>query len=325
MIRYDNLWQKEHSVSFQYQTSPENRDEVLAFAGSYVFPAPWYAEHLIALYGIWSNGNTAFGEGFETIGSGQMFGIRYVMPLPPKADYSHNLTVGLDYKNFDDTLGFQGGGDETKTPITYAPLMFSYSGALPDSSGRTQLSAGLNMAFRTVVTTPEEFENKRFKARGNYIYATAGLERSQKLPADFSLFAKLDGQIADQPLVSNEQYSAGGMKSVRGYKESAALGDDALHGTLELIGPDLGRPLNLWDQLTIFPYVFYDAANLWIISPLPGQDKTTRLQGVGIGVRGMVTKYVDYELVWGVALEPYPQNNVEKGESEVYFTVKGQF
>lgn len=322
-LRYDNLWQKEHSVSLQYQTSPENRDEVLAVAGSYVLPSPWNENHVLAIYGIWSDSDTAFGQGFEVLGSGYIFGLRYVMPLPDRRDYTHNITLGLDYKDFDETLGFQGGGDETKTPITYLPLLISYTGALPDSTGRTQLSAGLNMAFRGLVTTQEEFETKRFKAKGNYIYTTLGLERSQKLPAGFSLFAKLDGQIADQPLISNEQYSAGGMKSVRGYKESESLGDDAIHASLELIGPDLGRMLNVWDKLQLFPYVFYDAAALWIKDPLPGQDKKTRLQGTGLGIRGMITKYVEYEVAWGIALEDTDQ--VDKGDSEVYFTVKGQF
>jgi hemolysin activation/secretion protein len=110
---------------------------------------------------------------------------------------------------------------------------------------------------------------------------------------------------------------------VRGYKESEVLGDDAVHGTVELIGPDLGRMLNVWDKLQLFPYVFYDAATLWIKDPLPGQDKKTRLQGTGLGIRGMATKYVEYEVVWGLALEDTDQ--VESGDSEVYFTVKGQF
>ncbi len=179
------------------------------------------------------------------------------------------------------------------------------------------------MAFRGLVTTPEEFEFKRFKARGNYLYATAGAERNQKLPAGFSLFAKLDGQVADQPLISNEQYSAGGMKSVRGYKESEVLGDDAIHGSLELIGPDLAAALNLWEKFQLFPYVFYDAAELWTKSPLPGQDRRTKIQGTGLGIRGMITRHVEYELVWGIALDD--TDKVEKGDSEIYFAVKGQF
>ena len=56
------------------------------------------------------------------------------------------------------------------------------------------------------------------------MYFTAGMERDHKLPSGMGLFLKLDGQIADQPLISHEQYIAGGMTNVRGYKEAEALG-----------------------------------------------------------------------------------------------------
>jgi hemolysin activation/secretion protein len=323
LIRYDNLWQKEHSVSFQYQTSPEDRDEVQAIAGSYVLPAPWKEEHLLALYGIWSDSDTAFGEGFEVVGRGQIFGLRYVMPLPPKGLYGHSVTAGLDYKDIEEVLGFQAGGEDEVTPVTYVPLSFTYSASLPDRTGFTSFSAGVNMAFRGLFTNEREFEVKRFRAGGNYIYATAGIERTQKLPKGWGLFAKLDGQIADQPLISNEQYSAGGMESVRGYKESEVLGDDAIHGTVELSWQDLSNLLGLGERFYFLPYAFYDYARLWVKDPLPGQDESEKLAGTGVGVRGNVGAHLEYEVNWGVALED--TDRTEKGEQRVYFMVKGKF
>jgi hemolysin activation/secretion protein len=79
------------------------------------------------------------------------------------------------------------------------------------------------MSCRSLVADAEEFSNKRYKAKPNYLYATAGVQRNQKLPWGMGLFIKIDGQAADQPLVSNEQYAAGGMESVRGYKEAEAM------------------------------------------------------------------------------------------------------
>jgi hemolysin activation/secretion protein len=113
MLSYDNLWQKDHSVSVQYQTSPKDTDEVKALAFSYVLPAPWNKDHVVAVYSINSDSETAFGEGFNTVGEGFIVGCRYVMPLPPKDTYAHNLTVGVDYKDFDEELGF--GGDRHNT------------------------------------------------------------------------------------------------------------------------------------------------------------------------------------------------------------------
>ncbi|MEW6664912.1 MAG: POTRA domain-containing protein [Thermodesulfobacteriota bacterium] len=324
LLRYDNLWQKEHSVSLQYQTSPQDMDEVQVVAGSYVLPAPWNEDFLLALYSVWSDSQTAFGEGFKVLGKGNIFGARLVMPLPAQGLYSHNLTAGLDYKDFDETLGFQSEAEGgVKTPMRYLPLLFSYNATLPDPWGQTRLSGGLNVAFRGLVTDQRQFEVKRFQAKGNYLFVTLGAERSQKLPWGMGLFLKLDGQIAAQPLISNEQYSAGGMESVRGYKESEVQGDDAAHASIEFLGPDVGDLVGLSGKLQVVPFLFYDFATLRTQEPLPEQDEWQHIQGVGFGLRGTITKYLEYEVSAARAMED--TDKVEKGDYEVYFKVKAAF
>jgi hemolysin activation/secretion protein len=324
MLRYDNLWQKEHSISFQYQMSPQNTKEVQAASGSYVLPAPWEKDHLLALYGIWSDSDTAFGEGFNVIGKGWIFGTRYVIPLPPYQLYAHNITIGLDYKDLKETLGFRtASGEAIDTPVTYMPLSFSYSASLQDDWGTTQFSGGLNLSFRGLVSDQREFEIKRFQGVANYLYFTAGIQRPQKLPWGMGLFVKVDGQVADEPLIANEQYAAGGMQSVRGYKESEALGDHAIHGTMEFSFPD---PLNRygigkWFQMS--PYLLYEMAILSVKKPLPGQDRNITLQGVGGGLRGSLTKHLEYEFDWAVALNKTDQT--EKNDNRLYFYLRGVF
>ncbi|MEI9898608.1 MAG: ShlB/FhaC/HecB family hemolysin secretion/activation protein [Chthoniobacter sp.] len=53
--------------------------------------------------------------------------------------------------------------------------------------------------------------------------------------------AKVQGQIANEPLVSAEQFSAGGLSSVRGYLEGEVPGDNAIIGSIELRSPSLIR------------------------------------------------------------------------------------
>lgn len=93
VLRYDNLWQKEHSVSLQYQTAPKKTEEVQVMAASYVMPTPWNDDHRLAFFSVWSDSQSAFGEGFQMIGSGYTFGARYVMPLAPYKLYTHNISV----------------------------------------------------------------------------------------------------------------------------------------------------------------------------------------------------------------------------------------
>ncbi len=304
MLRYDDLWQKGHSLSVQYQTSPEKPSEVQVFSGSYVLPLPRGGDDRLALYAVYSDSATGFGEGFKTVGKGTIAGARYVKTLPIVPDFgpdSHSVTLGIDYKDFQESTGFEQSGSEN-IPVSYLPLSVAYAGLFQGASGATQVSAGLNLVLRGLVTDERQFAEKRFMGRGNYLFATAGVERSQNLPGSFHLFGKLDGQLASQPLVSNEQYSAGGMESVRGYKESEALGDDAVHGTVELQGPDVARAAGVRAGYPVTPYLFYDAAALWTLDPLSGQGRTSHLQGAGAGVRGAILSSVEYEADGAVAL-----------------------
>ncbi len=329
MIRYDNLWQQDHSLSLQYQMAPESLKQVEVVGFSYALPAPWNKDHQLALYGIWSDSNTAFGEGFTVVGKGQIFGARYVIPLPGYKLYAHNITIGLDYKHFNNAVGFtNASGVTTNTPVTYMPLSFSYNASLPDEQGGvTQFSGGLNMAFRGIVSDENDFEQKRYKATASYIYASAGVQRTQKLPLGMSLFAKVDGQVADQPLIDNEEYVAGGMTSVRGYLESEGTGDNAVHGTLEVSFPDplKGAVPENWitKRLQMSPFIFYDVAELITQDPLPNQYSGSLLEGAGAGLRGAMTKSFEYELDWATALSS--TTNTKSGAERVYFKVRAVF
>ncbi len=324
MIRYDNLWQRGHSISVQYQTSPMDPGEVQVVAGSYVLPVPGRDSDRIAVYGVLADSSSAFGEGFKTVGNGMVVGVRYVLPLPSHKQYHHSITFGLDYKDFKDVLGFtEASTAGVDTSVTYMPISIAYSGFLADNWGYTQFSAGLSSAFRGLVTDKAEFETKRFKARGNYVVGTAGIERLQKLPKDTSLLVRVNGQISNQPLISNEQYAAGGLDTVRGYKESEELGDNAVHATIEFSGPDLVEKLGMDKKFKAIPYVFYDFAALEIKDPLPSQDRHSELQSAGLGFRGTVMKNVEYDVGFGVPLTSTQHTN--KFDVGAFFRIKYMF
>ncbi|MFA7061216.1 MAG: POTRA domain-containing protein, partial [Pedobacter sp.] len=69
-LRYDNLWQREHSISVQYQISPEKPSEVQVVSGSYTLPAPWDRDDKVVVYGVLSNTETASAAGFNNLGKG---------------------------------------------------------------------------------------------------------------------------------------------------------------------------------------------------------------------------------------------------------------
>jgi len=324
MIRYDNLWQRKHSASLQYQTAPLEPGEVQVMGGSYVLPVPWRKKHYLAAYALWTDSETATGEDLNVIGKGFILGARYLVPLEPYKKYYHSVSFGADYKDFEETLGFLGEDAESReTPISYLPFSVGYNGALLGETGTTRLKTSLNWAFRGVVGSEEEFANKRTGARGDYLYLTFDLAREQHLPWSMDLNLVIRGQVASEPLISSEQFSAGGMESVRGYKESDSLGDDGVQGTLEWLLPDLGKVAGLQDWMTLRPYLFYDYARLWVKEPLPGQTDEFELQGTGLGLRGELWEMLDYEVDLAMALAA--TDRAASGDIRGHFRVKYHF
>jgi hemolysin activation/secretion protein len=273
------------------------------------------------MYGVWSNSETTSLADFKTVGKGIIVGSRVIVPLQTLGDYSHTAIFGVDYKDFEEMSGLNGS-DAAKTPISYFPFSASYSAVLRDNSGLTAFNAGANLSFRGVFTDERKFDDKRTKSHSNYFFMTAGMERSQKLPFDLTLLAKLDGQLADQALIANEQYTGGGVESVRGYRESEASGDHAIHGVLELSAADLLKNVGK-ERYALTPYLFYDLASLWLKDPLPGQAGEANLQGTGIGLRGLLFGSVDFQTDLGFALKN--TNRTSAGDARLHFKVRYQF
>ena len=115
------------------------------------------------------------------------------------------------------------------------------------------------------------------------------------------------------------------MESVRGYKESSAAGDNGVHSTVELRGPDLATlmPSTPTLKFNIIPFAFYDIAYLSILEPLDGQESNFNLQGTGFGLRGTITDYLDYETDLGWALRD--REKIESGDMMINFKVKSHF
>ncbi len=326
VIHYDNLWQSDHSLSLQYQNSPQDPNQVEVGAAAYSLPAPWAVTHTILFSGIWNSSNSAFGEGFSAIGKGKMFGARYVLPLPALTNYSHNLIIGLDYKDFQNLTSQLTNTPSTSSnaqnpPVTYVPLSLVYTSFLTDPRGMTQFNTGLNMAFRGLISDETAFAQNRFDARGDYLYATGGVQRTQDLFAGTKLFVKADGQVSDAPLINNEQYAGGGLDNVRGYHETEALGDSAVHTIVEFRGPEMAASHGVCDgKLQCTPCVFYDQAHLFIMDPLAGQETRFILEGTGVGVKGTYDKCFEYETYWATALTS--TEHTKAGDNMVHFRVK---
>jgi len=321
-LHYDNLWQKLHSASLMYQVSPENNEEVDVWAGTYVMPLP-STDAKLAFYAVSSSSNAqiASAGALSVIGIGSIYGARLIKPLPSLDDYFHTLTVGIDYKDFKEDLNLIGA-DTITTPITYLPFMAQYASSLKGKESLTSFNIGVNFSVRGLGNQQKDFENKRFDARADYAVLTAGANFTHNLPYGMEFFSRFSGQKANSPLISNEQFSLGGMQSIRGYFETQALADDGLIGSVELRSPHLA-PGNMDTINKLQALVFIDGGRGWIQNALPGNSKGNELASAGLGMRFQLWKYFVGVLDLGFPLIDLAP--VQKGDPKLHFNIATEF
>jgi hemolysin activation/secretion protein len=249
-----------------------------------------------------SNVNTLGGIG--VVGKGDVLGGRAIFALPAQTDYYHSLSLGLDFKHF--TQDIDIGGTEGVTPVTYYPFSAAYSGTWTGKGYETDLNASVNLAVRGMGSSEEQFEQNRHGAEGDFMYFRGDLSHTRDLPEGFQLFVKGQGQASDEPLVNSEQFSGGGLGTVRGYLESEELGDNGIFGSAEMRSPSLstllGKSVDEWRF-----YVFSEGGELTIDDPLPDQQSQFQLASVGAGSRVKLVDHVNGSLDVGVPLDSGPQ------------------
>jgi hemolysin activation/secretion protein len=205
------------------------------------------------------------------------------MPLDSSQDYYHSMILGADYKDLKENITLTGTNG-LETPISYSSFSTEYQATHLAGDSLTGFSAGFHFGVRGLGNSEKEFEEKRYKARPNFLYLLAKLNNDYKFNDGYLLRSIIEAQLADQPLVSNEQFSAGGAESVRGYHESQVLGDNAVRGSLELHLPDFPWA-DKYGLRDFFGLVFIDGAILTIHDPLPDEEDNFDIYGTGFGVR----------------------------------------
>jgi hemolysin activation/secretion protein len=219
-------------------------------------------------------------------------------------------------------------------------MSVNHTGTLFDSSlfeytAATRLTTTLKGYVAGMIPGGSEadFESLRKGATGTFLVIQPGVERVQSLPKDFSLLLHLDGQWTSSPLPPAEAYFAGGMDTVRGYDNYEAVGDYAIRGRAELTTPELFQlPVDrIWQRkksaewlFRLRAVAFYDAANLWVANPQPGQLSDFRLEGTGFGIRVKFPKDVgELKLDQGWPLRT--TQITQRGDPFVYFSVNVVF
>jgi hemolysin activation/secretion protein len=283
-IHYDNLWQLGHSINLTFMTNPQKVSESKVFSATYAVPLESGAN--VAVYAVHTDSDVAAINTLGVIGNGDILGLRYIKPLPipdEAKSFFHTFTGGVDYKNFGQSVNLLGG-DAVRSPIEYMPFVFNYDAGYRGAESITLLGLSLNTQVRGLVAEEQVFRDKRYLAHSNYAYLRGNVAYKWNMPSGIRLDLKMSGQLTDQPLISNEQFSVGGADSVRGYLQSEVLGDVGYLGNVEVHSPKFGQFISSKIQ-DLHVLGFVDFGTAITLEPLSGQKETYNLAGAGAGLR----------------------------------------
>ncbi len=319
-VSYDNLWQLNHTIGGSVQISPQDLNQVQVYSGYYVARVPGWSAVSFVVQGVKQESNVNTLGDIAVAGRGDVEGLRAIITLPGQTDFYHSVTLGFDHKHFDQDVTI--GGTLTPTPVTYYPFSLNYTATWAPKGSVTTADAGLTFAVRELGSNAAEFDLNRFKADGNFFYLRGDISHQRDLPASFQIFGKLQGQVADQPLVNSEQFAGGGLGTVRGYLEAEVLGDDGIAATVELRSPNVlagrGAATNEWRF-----YLFAEGGYYSLIDVLPQQTNSFGLVSIGLGTRVHWRDHFNGSL--DLALPLTSESSTDAFDPRATFRVWGEF
>jgi hemolysin activation/secretion protein len=321
-VHYDNLWQLGHSASFTYAVAPQDRRQSEIFAGSYLAPIPASRWSLLA-YGYNSSSNVAALGDVTVLGKGYAVGVRGIAQLPSMGPFNQSLSVGGDFKHFDQLVNTSAGSlTPVQSAVDYVPLTVSYTIQSDTPANSAHATVGVTAGVRVGASDEATFQINRAYAHANFVHFNLDAEDTLRLPRGAALSLRVTGQISDVALVSGEQFAAGGLSSVRGYLQAVAIGDNGVVGSAELRSPLIRvAPSWLLDDWRIF--AFSDAGDTWLIQPLPGQAGEQSLYSAGVGTRFQLFRHLDGDV--SVAFPLRSTASSAAGRPYTVFSLKAGF
>jgi len=222
----------------------------------------------------------------------------------------------------------------TTQQVQYLPLAFGANASWRDSLGNTTLGLGVSynpwftsqtyvsststvistnnnniVSTNTITTTKKTSGQESLQnitgspnSTGNWVVLNPTFTRTFIFHTNWVTTFRADGQWANQPLISNEQFGIGGVNSVRGYHEGEEFGDTGWHFTLEQATPphQVGMVFDN-TPLTLRGSVYMDIATVYLLDPL-GRPAATELWGTGFGFTASVGSHWDARFLFSLPL-----------------------
>ncbi|MDJ0796690.1 MAG: ShlB/FhaC/HecB family hemolysin secretion/activation protein [Calothrix sp. MO_167.B12] len=227
------------------------------------------------------------------------------------------------------TLGLTASRTETKTSLLDTPFPLS-AGA--DEQGRTRVSS-----LKFFQEWTQRDKSHVFAVRSQFNIGIGALNASinndapdsrffswrgqgqwiRLLAPDTILVVRGDVQLADNSLVPTEQFSLGGLGSVRGYRQDFLLTDNGA-----LLSTELRLPILKQSQTLLQVVPFVDVGTSWNSGGTTPNNNT--LASVGLGLQLVQKNLFTIRVDWGIPLIGVDSDKGTLQENGIYFSITSQ-
>ena len=325
-LAYDNLWKRGHSANLGVYLAPEDTKQAKVFSASYTMPfegTPWSLEasgYRSDSRVLNAGGQVGTGTGTNVIGNGHSIGLKLNYRLPGSSQWWRQLSLGVDFKDTEEDT--QMGKESLKTPLRYAPITLAFVGVRQGEQDQLSINTQLVAGTRRLLgygSDATAFGQKRYWADPSFVAFKADVANTHTFGSDWQWYARGSLQVTDAPLVSAEQFAAGGMYTVRGYLSAEAIGDYGGLASLEWRTP----AWSLWRGTDLRVYSFADAAYLRLRQPLPEQRDKYNLASVGLGAQLRLGQHLQLRLDYAW---PYADGPVtRKDDPRLHFNISTSY
>jgi hypothetical protein len=240
-------------------------------------------------------------------------GSRLSIPLTSSAHFQSGFSGGFDYKQYElasnktnvftltslelDTISDPGRVitnvnvstiyspvPRTRRALDYLPLSFRYDASLRDPWGVSSFGLGLSAnAWYSDSRANLQSITGSDESSGHWLILNPSMSRDILIHTNWVMSLRAEGQWADQPLISNEQYGLGGLNTVRGYQEGEVFGDTGWWiGVEQKTPPKVVGMVYRNHPLTVRASAYMEYGEVYLLDPQGRPDRTS-LWGTGFG------------------------------------------
>lgn len=245
------------------------------------------------------------------------FGFRQPLTRTPSNEFA--LGLFMDFRRsqsflFNDIpFSFSPGADqgEAKVRVLRFTQDWTNRGSNRVLAARSQLSFGLPIFGAT---------QNEAGIDGTFFSWIGQFQWVQAINRDITAIARVAAQLTPDSLLPLEQFSLGGIDTVRGFRQNYRVADNGIVGNLEVRFPILQQEDGI-GIVQLAPFV--DVGKVW-----NNTDEIPRpqfLASTGLGLRWQIGNTLFARLDWGIPLVSYDRQGNTLQDSGVVFSIRLQF